>query len=124
MWKRSVFTPPVLPELMRSPISVFRAVTTPSKGAYPLERLQSFELLNVCLIGFNNRLVGVVGAYGVVDVLLGNGVAPNHALVTVLGSLGKREVRFGGVEVAQRLLQLLIDFRSFNNGKQLAFFDV
>src|SRR5271156_4625316 len=39
-----------------------------------LERLQCLELLDVCLIGFNDRLVSVVGAYRVIHVLPRNSI--------------------------------------------------
>src|SRR3982074_3665024 len=55
-----------------------------------LERLQCLELLDVRLIRLNDCLVGVVGARGVVGVLLRNGIALQQSLVAVLGNLGQR----------------------------------
>jgi hypothetical protein len=56
--------------------------------------------------------------------LLSHGILCEQPLVAVLGNFGKREIRLGGVQVAERLLQLLIDFRSVDDGKQLALLDV
>ena len=36
-----------------------------------LERLQRLELLDICLIGIDDCLIGVVGAHGIIGVLLG-----------------------------------------------------
>ena len=78
----------------------------------------------VGFVRFNDRLVGVVRTYGIVDVLLGNGIRLDQSQVAVLGDLGKREIRFRRVEIAQRLCQLLVDLRSIDYRKQLPLLDV
>jgi hypothetical protein len=58
------------------------------------------------------------GADRVIDILLRNGIGLHQPLVAVLGDLSKRQIRFRCVEVAERLLQLLIDFRGFDYSQQ------
>ena len=89
-----------------------------------LERLQCLKLLDVCLIRVNDCLVRGVGAHGIVRILLSHCILLQQSLVAVLGNLGEREIRLCGVQVAERLLQLLIDFGSVDNSKQLALLDV
>jgi hypothetical protein len=75
-------------------------------------------------IGVDDGLVGRVAADGVVDILLRNCMALQQVLIAILGDLGEPEIGFGGAEVAQRLLELLVDFRSLDFGQELAFFDM
>src|SRR3982074_2873787 len=88
------------------------------------EGLQRLELLYVRLIRLNDGLVGVVSARSIIGILLRDGISLQQPLVAVLGNLGEREVRLRGIEVAERLLQLLIDFRSLDHSQQLPFLHV
>ena len=49
-----------------------------------------------------------------------SGMAPEKALEAVLGDFGEREIRSCGLEVAERLLELLVDFRGIDDSKELA----
>ena len=83
------------------------------------ERYQRGVLLHGCLVGFDDCFVRVVRADRVIDVLLGNGVALQKSLVARLGDGSEFEICLRGEQVAASLLQLLIDFRRFDDGKQL-----
>jgi len=79
---KSVFTALLLPELMRSPIiRIACGDHAIEKVRRPFERDQRRVLLYGRLIGFNDSVIGVVGADGVIDVLLGNSVAFQKSLI-------------------------------------------
>ena len=87
------------------------------------ERDQRRVLLHGRLIGFDDSLVRIVGADRIVHVLLGNSVALQKPLIAGLGNGGELEVCLRSEQVAASLLQLLIDFRRFDDGKQLSLLD-
>ena len=80
--------------------------------------------LTFAWLGVNDCLIRVVSAHGIVRILLGHGVLRQQPLVRVLGDLGQRQICLCSVQVAERLLQLLIDFRGVDDSKQLALLHV
>src|SRR4029077_7670229 len=88
-----------------------------------LKRHQCGVLVHGCLVCLDNRFVRVVSTNGIVDVLLGYSVAFQESLIAGLSDRSELEVCLRGEQVAAGLLELLVDFRSFDNGKQLALLD-
>ncbi len=60
------------------------------------ERDQRRVLLYGRLIGFNDSVIGVVGADGVIDVLLGNSVAFQKSLIPRFGDGSQLEIGLSG----------------------------
>ena len=83
------------------------------------ERYQCGVLLHGRLVGFDDCFVRVVRADRVIDVLLSNSVALQKSLIAGLGNGSELEICLRGEQIAASLLQLLIDFRRFDDGKQL-----
>ena len=88
------------------------------------DALIALELLkptNICAAGIDCSLCGDVIAFGLVCLLLRDGMLRQQDLPPIGGHAGKVGVGLHALQFGTRLAQLLIDFGRFDHGEQVAF---
>ena len=83
-----------------------------------LERLELFKTLHVRIGRLEIRRLSAEVLIVGVDLLLGDRVGVNQLLVTLRGHARQSDVGLRLAEHGSRLVQLLIDFRSLDDGEQ------
>ncbi len=89
-----------------------------------LERLQLFQASHIRGTGFGRGCHRIEIADRLVGFLLGNGARAHQVLPATGGDLRNVQVGLRGIQVRSGLLQLLVDFGSFNLREQLALLDM
>ena len=103
------------PASINAPTSVLRAVTIPIKRRIDLlERLQILKPVNIGSIGIRSGLFGAQVGNLLVGFLLGDGVALQQEPPPGLRCFGQMIVGLRGFKIGTRLLELLVDFGSFD----------
>src|SRR6266849_979116 len=106
-----------------SNVSVSRGDDAVERRVDLFKRHQCRVLVYGCLICLDNCFIRIVSTDGIIDILLRYGFAFQKSLRSGLGDRSELEICLCGEQVAASLLELLIDFRSFDNSQELTLLD-
>src|SRR6266853_6348088 len=106
-----------------SNVSVSRGDDAVERRVDLFKRHQCRVLVYGCLICLDYCFVRIVSTDGIIDILLRYGFAFQKSLISGFGDRSELEIGLCGEQIAASLLELLVDFRSLDNGKQLALLD-
>src|SRR5712691_939982 len=106
-----------------SNVSVSRGDDAVERSVNLFKGHQCRVLVYRCLVCLDNGFVRIVSTDGIISVLLGDSVAFQKSQISGFCDRSEFEICLRGCQVAAGLLELLVDFRSFDDGKQLALLD-